>query len=156
MELFAKKEQQPAQQPGQGMPNAQPAQHGLFSSGPAQPQPAHDTTGEISTLTRKLRINEERVMNIRRKMQVIEHNMLLTQKKLVGEVKFINEEMSDIKRQFEDTKSQIRQLNHEIARNAKKEDVEVLERYINMWEPVTFVTRHEVERIIDEKLQKFK
>ena len=33
---------------------------------------------------------------------------------------------------------------------AKKEDVEVLQKYINLWEPVNFATRKEVEKLFSE------
>jgi len=37
---------------------------------------------------------------------------------------------------------------------AKKEQLKVLEKYINLWNPLNFVTTKEVEKIIEEKLKK--
>ena len=37
---------------------------------------------------------------------------------------------------------------------AKTEDVQVLDRYINLWEPANFVTRTEVEKIVDEAINR--
>ena len=37
---------------------------------------------------------------------------------------------------------------------AKKEHVKVLEKYINMWEPVNFVTKKDVEDIVKNMLKK--
>lgn len=108
---------------------------------------------DVNSLTRRIRINEERSVNVRNKLQTIEHNMLINHKRLLGEIKFINEEISDIKREFSELKQKVLSFARELQESAKKEDIQVLERYINMWEPINFVTRHEVEKIIDEKLQ---
>jgi len=153
MELFTKKDEGQANN-AQAQPNSG---LNLFSK-PNAPQvsPATYQSADMSQFTRKLRINEERVMNVRRKVQMIEHNMLLSQKKVIGEIKFINQEIAEIKRTCNDLKSHIQQLSHEVEQNARKEDIQVLERYINMWEPVNFVTRKEVERIIEEKMHEMR
>lgn len=43
---------------------------------------------------------------------------------------------------------------------ATKEEVHTLNKYINLWEPVNFVTQNEVEKIIsrmlDDRLRKLK
>jgi hypothetical protein len=107
---------------------------------------------ELTGLMRKFRINEERDMNLRKKLQVIEHNMLLNQKKIISEIKFINSEINDIKLNSENLKTKILQLSHQMESMAKKEDFAVLERYISMWEPIHFISRKEAEKLIDEKL----
>ena len=35
---------------------------------------------------------------------------------------------------------------------AKTDDVKVLENYINLWDPIKFVTKDEVARIVEEAL----
>ncbi|MBI4448282.1 hypothetical protein HY643_04840, partial [Candidatus Woesearchaeota archaeon] len=39
---------------------------------------------------------------------------------------------------------------------AKKENVKVLEKYINLWNPLNFVTREEAKRIAKEVLEEKK
>ena len=39
---------------------------------------------------------------------------------------------------------------------AKKNDIKVLEKYINLWNPLDFVTEEEVEMIVEKKLNKLK
>ena len=156
MDLFNKK--------GGQVNNTQPNEEGtggqgfgsLLSSDKGGQQGAVSTDSvakDVNSLTRRIRINEERSVNVRNKLQTIEHNMLINHKRLLGEIKFINEEISDIKREFSELKQKVLSFARELQESAKKEDIQVLERYINMWEPINFVTRHEVEKIIDEKLQ---
>lgn len=145
---------------GKANPNAQPAgpnQPAALSglvAGKDQRQADHgvDPAKELNSISRKMRINEERVVALRKKLQVIEHNMLAYQKKFLSEIKFINTEISDMKRDFDDLKQKLLGFGRELQESAKREDFQVLEKYINMWEPVNFVTRKEVEKIIDGKL----
>jgi len=148
MELFKKKE--PSQDPQNtqktgGMGN-------LFASKAPAAAPAQQPTQDMNAIVRRLRINEERAMNIRKKTQMIEHNMIINQKKLLNEIKFINDEISEMKRDFEELKSYVKSFSRDMQGSARKEDVQVLERYINMWQPVNFVTRKEAERLINEIL----
>ena len=128
-------------------PNNQAPQKGK----PQTVDPAH-ISKEIIGQSRKIRINEERALALRKKIQVIEHNMLITQKRFLSEVKFINEEISDMKREFDDIKNKLLEFARELQRSAKKDELMVLEKYINMWEPINFVTRNELQKILDERL----
>ena len=121
--------------------------------GKKQPLQQNDYSKDISSLSRRARINEERALELRKKVQMLEHNMLTNHKKLLNEVKFINDELSELKRGFNDIKEKIVGFARELGEGAKKEDLQVLERYINMWEPVNFVTRKEVEKIVESKLR---
>jgi hypothetical protein len=157
MELFKKKDSGAVNNPASSQPQ-KPAggMGGFFSSTkPAQPPQVNGATSQptdMNMLVRRLRINEERAMNIRKKAQMIEHNMIINHRKLLGEIKFINDEVSEMKRDFEELKAYVKNFSRELQECAKKEDVQVLERYINMWQPVNFVTRREVERLINEIL----
>ena len=39
---------------------------------------------------------------------------------------------------------------------SKSEDLTVLKKYIDLWDPVRFVTQNEVEKIIEEKIEEMK
>ena len=139
--------------PGQQSSPAKPIGN-LGPPGSKPPAGALNVEKDLNEMARKLRLNEERTIGLRKKIQMIEHNLIMGHKKFLSEIKFINQEISDMKREFDDLKSKILDFARELQNCAKKEDVQVLERYVNMWEPVNFVSRNEVEKIIDEKLNK--
>ena len=112
----------------------------------------NDIGRDVMELSRKSRISEERVLSLRKKLQMIEHNMLANQKRLLAEIKYINEEVMEIKRSMEDFKGKMLTFARELQESAKREDLAVLEKYINLWDPMNFISRREVDRIIDEKL----
>ena len=56
--------------------------------------------------------------------------------------------------EIEDLKEKLSILGEENKLGATKEEVGVLQKYVNYWEPLNFVTRKEIDKIIDEKLGK--
>lgn len=128
---------------------------GLFAKKP-EPTQAIDLSGELASLTTRLRIAEERYTNLRRKLQFIEQNMLDSNKKTKTDIKTIELDIKEIRKEIAESKDALRHLIDELNKFAKLEDIKVLQKYIEMWEPVKFVTQGEVQKIINETLQKQK
>ena len=133
----------------------QPAQHkGLFhKNAPAQPD-FKALTEDIGNLGRRLRILEESITNIRGALQVTEQNMLGKNKVFATEIRTLTSDMGDIKTEISEIKEKILELVNELKETAKRDEVKILEKYINFWNPVKFVTQNEVESIVKEILKK--
>lgn len=151
MELFANKKEGVQGSQNNISPNSQNQKNQNSNNGVVDPN--NELTKQITMLSRKIRINEERSMNLRKKTQMIEHNILSNHKKVLTEMRFMNEEIADLKKEIIGLKTKLATFAHELSETAKKEDFSVLERYINLWEPVNFVTRNEVERVIKDILE---
>jgi len=108
----------------------------------------------LNTLTRGSRILEERYDNLRKKTQMIEQNILTENKKIYSEIKTFEMELNELKREVADINEKIIMIISELKDSAKKEDINVVEKYLSMWEPLNFITRQEAERIIKEELDK--
>lgn len=113
-------------------------------------------TEEIRNLSRRLRIIEERYTNLRTKQQVIEQNMLSRHKQVTTEIKTTNSDMHELKTEITEIKDRLLLIIKELRECAKKEEVKVLEKYINLWDPVNFITRNEIEGIVREIVDKIK
>jgi len=109
----------------------------------------------VNSLNRRLRVLEERHSQIQRKTGVIEDNMLNNNKKISDDVKNISLEIKDLKRGIGEIKDSIKMLVKELQSRAKKEDVDVIQKYLDLWNPTNFVTNRELDkavtRIISEK-----
>ncbi len=108
----------------------------------------------LNTLTRGSRILEERYDNLRKKTQMIEQNILTENKKIYAEIKTFEMELTELKREIADINEKITMIISELKDSAKKEDMNVVEKYISMWEPLNFITRQEAERMINEAVKK--
>lgn len=134
-----------------------PAKGGVFHKSPVQALPdASLITGELNDITRRLKVLEERYINLRRKTQVTDQNMLEHNKRITTELKLFGSELTDLKKDIFDIKSTIRKIITELQMAAKKEDVAILQKYINLWQPMNFVTQKEVESIIRDILEEKK
>lgn len=111
-----------------------------------------ELTKELNNVSTRLKIIEERYINIRKKMQVIEQDMLNDNKKTNKEIHANVEGIKEINGTIEELKSKLRIIVKELKLCAKSDDVQMLQKYISYWEPVDFITRHEMERVIEEEI----
>ena len=107
---------------------------------------------DLESINRRLRILEERYTNLRHKTQLTDQNMIHNNQKFHRMLELNNEEISEVKHEINEIKNKLSILIKELKLLAKKEDVDVLKKYVDMWEPVEFVTINQVERIVDEIL----
>lgn len=139
------------------LPPPPPKKHeGMLKFG-GQQQEAPDLGGmttDINTLSRRLRLLEEGFTNIRRFFQVTEENMIAKNKHFSAEIKTVSSDISEIRKEVQELKDKLLLVIREFQTVARKEEVKVLEKYINMWNPIKFVTQNEVGEIINEVLEK--
>lgn len=129
--------------------------HGTGKQPPGQEaQAVQETAADIGGIENRLRLLEEHSNNLRSKVQLTDQNILKNQKRFMEELKTVNNEITEIKRGMSDIKEKLKIIVKELQGCSKKEDVDVLQKYINMWEPVNFVTRNELQKILDEYLNK--
>lgn len=113
-------------------------------------------TEEIRNLSRRIRMLEERYTNLRTKEEVIEQNMLSRHKQLTTEIKTTNSDMHELKTEITEIRDRLLLIIKELNECAKKEEVKVLEKYINLWNPIGFVTRNEIEDVVKDIVNKIK
>ena len=101
----------------------------------------------------KLRILESRYSLMRDRMLIINQNMNDQYRKLNSEIKLINDDLKEIKRDLNDLKEINRHVISELQTFARKDNLKVLEKYINFWNPLNFTTEEDVEKLIEEKLK---
>ncbi|MBI2142975.1 hypothetical protein HYU20_01385 [Candidatus Woesearchaeota archaeon] len=116
----------------------------------AAPSQLSQSIGEIE---RRLRSLEEKYSNLERRSQVTEENMLSSNRKMKAEIKLGSEEISELKAQLAEVNEKIKALVREFQGFARAEDVDVIRKYLNLIEPLGFVTQNEVERIVRQKVE---
>ena len=125
----------------------------LFKSSPKKEISSPNYSPDIISLGRRVRILEEKHISTRNKIELIEQNMLNRHKNISTEVKTIDSDIMEIKRDVSEIKDRLLMLIKEFQMTAKQEEVAVLKKYIDMWEPIRFVTRNEVRDIIKEVIE---
>lgn len=107
----------------------------------------------ISDLNRRLRVLEERHSTIRKKMQVTEQNMLLIQRKLVNEIKTTDSEVLQLEKSASNIQDKIKQIQNELSNFSPSEDLKIISRYLDFWQPVGFITKREAEKLVRDIIE---
>lgn len=120
---------------------------------PKQPIEApSDTNEQLNLLRARQRVGEERYSELRKKLLLIENNMLANQKRALSDVKSLQTELNELKRTIQSAEDKIITIIKELRLTARREDIDVMKRYLELWDPVRFVSVDQVEKIIAEKL----
>ncbi len=127
-----------------------------FGMGRKDAQAAADSSSlnrNIGEIERRLRALEEKYSNLERRSQVTEENMLSGNRKMKTEIKMNSEELSELKAQIADANEKIKAVVRELQGFARTEDVDVIRKYLNLLEPLGFVTQSEVDRIVKQAVE---
>jgi len=124
---------------------------GFFTHKKPQPEMS-PISKELESTINRLRVLEERYTNLQTELRVTEENMINRGKRLTTDIKTLTLDINELKKEINEIKDKILMIIKELQGCAKKEEIKVLQRYIEMWQPMNFVTHKEVEDIINEKL----
>ena len=107
----------------------------------------------VIELTNRLRVLESKQSLFSERLLVVNQNMIEEYKRLMKELKAIDLEIKDVKKDLNNIKNILKHLTEEASTFAKKDSLRVLEKYINLWNPLNFVTEKDVENIIKRTLE---
>lgn len=132
-------------------PNQEPKK-GIFGGrDESSPNVVSDIAGQVNNVSRTLKTLEDKYTTLRKKAQVTEQNMIVNDKKMIVDLKVANSEILELKTELNDLREKLTLLIKELKMTATKEEVKVMEKYIAYWEPLNFVTRDELNKILSER-----
>jgi predicted nucleic acid-binding protein len=99
----------------------------------------------LNNVSLRLKVLEERYTNLRKKTQLTDQNLLDFEQNLREELHAVALDILEMKRMFSEIKEKLELLASEMKDAAKASDLKVLQRYLDMWQPMDFVTREELE-----------
>lgn len=100
-----------------------------------------DTSSRVRAIEGKYNLLRDRVL-------LVNQNMVEEWKKTTNELHLLNDEIKDVKVDLFRIKETLKHVLKELELYARKEDVKVLEKYINLWNPMKFVTESDVQKLI--------
>jgi hypothetical protein len=99
---------------------------------------------------------EERHNDLTRKVQLIDKNLLDERTRFSKEIKVINSDILGLKRELHDLSTNVDLIISELKTCARKDELDALSKYIDLWEPLNFVSRNEVNKIVKEEIENAK
>lgn len=116
--------------------------------------PAHELSNLMADIASGIKILEDRYSNLRKKTQLTDQSLLDAQREFEKERKIVNDELMEMKVELADIKNDLKTMNDELDGAARGGDVRVLEKYLDLWQPMHFITRKQAEKIINDEIKK--
>src|SRR3989344_1931310 len=112
-----------------------------------------DSSYILNEVVTRLRSLESKYNVITEKTLMVNKNMIDEYKLVSRHLKAIESELKELKLEINKIKEVVRDVAKETENYARKENVKVLEKYINLIDPLKFATEEDVKRIIEEVIK---
>ncbi len=107
---------------------------------------------DLSRLYVWLKGLEGKVNNLTREVNVLKNDYSKKGLQLKKDIKALSGELLELQHQRDSMLQRTDLIIKELKQTAGMEDVAVLKKYVEYWNPLNFVTQRDVERIVDAKL----
>ncbi len=111
---------------------------------------------QLGELLSQLRLLEERYANLRREHQLISKNMIDNHQAIRKYQRRLSDDILDLKQKFSDLRSQVNLMLVELRGSARIDELKTVEHYVDLWQPLSFITREEAEKLVKEAFEKRK
>jgi len=118
---------------------------------PPQVSEAQDPMFLLNEVNSRTRILENKYSLMGERLLIINQNMIEEYKRSSKELQTITKDISNLKKDLEEIKNTLRHIVQEMSTFAKKENVKTIEKYINILNPLNFVTEEQVLKLLKEK-----
>lgn len=114
----------------------------------ADGQQGQDLAFVLNDLNVRIRVLENKYSLFGERLLIINQNMIEEYKKLIRNIKTAEEDIKDVKKDLFNVKEIVSGMTKELTLFARKDSLQVLEKYINLWNPMNFVTEKDVINLI--------
>ncbi len=117
---------------------------------PVRPAIDPQLAAELANINRRVRIVEDQLATLRSHIDMLDSNLVEKHKSNIDDIKEMQASIREVKVAIKDNKEMFDRIINRLNDFASKENVKVLERYINFWNPLHYVTKRVVEDLIKE------
>ncbi len=110
----------------------------------------HRVSKRVNAVADRLGVVEERLANLRRKEGLTEQSLLDFEREARSELRALTSRLTELSRAITELKEAVGAMRSELEGVVKKPDFLVLQHYLDLWEPVRFVTRDEARLLLEE------
>ena len=107
-----------------------------------------------SNPSERLRVLESEYSLTRDRISILNQAFLESYKKLSQELRLLHQEIHNLKSEISELKLTNNHLIQEIPHLAKKDQVKILEKYINLWNPLHFATQSDLQEMLKQIKQR--
>ncbi|MEK6941023.1 MAG: hypothetical protein AABW49_03935 [Nanoarchaeota archaeon] len=117
-------------------------------------QPTSDPGYILNEVISRVRGLESKQTLMSERVLVINKNMIIEYKQLTQQLHIMNSELRDIKIEMLRVKEAMQDMIKETKQFARKDKLKLLEKYVDLWNPMRFVTEEDVKNIVRDEVGK--
>ncbi|HLC74097.1 MAG TPA: hypothetical protein VJH20_05690 [Candidatus Nanoarchaeia archaeon] len=102
-----------------------------------------DFNSKLKSLESKYNLSRDRLF-------VINQNMIDQYKITSSELRFVKDELKNMKTDINAVKEALTEISRELSKFVKKEEVKVIEKYVSLWDPLKFVTEDQLKEYLNK------
>jgi len=114
---------------------------------PIAAAPALDTA-KLYSLVKALEI---KINNLNREFNLVKNDLMKRSSDTKKNIKNFDKELLDLRHKQEENIRKTDLIIKELKQTAGREEVQVLKKYIEFWNPVNFVTQKDLDRLFEQK-----
>ncbi len=95
---------------------------------------------------------EGKINSLVREVDLVKNDLIRKNSSLGKEVKALNDEVLELKRQQNQFAQKMDLIIKELKQTAGNEEVQVIKKYVELWNPLSFVTQRDLERTVDARV----
>ena len=95
---------------------------------------------------------ESKVNNLVREMDLLKNNTVKKTEDMRKELKMMNDELLSVKSEQQKNQEKMDLVIKELKQTAGIEEMMVLKKYVDLWNPLTFVTQRDLDRALNTKI----
>ena len=108
----------------------------------------------LTDFATKLKDIEEKLNLLKERLLLVNRTFLKERERFDSEIFALKESVRLVKDDLEKIREGLEHIIKESAGFARREELNLLQRYMRLWEPLKFVKEEEVKSMIDETLKK--
>ncbi|RME52680.1 hypothetical protein D6783_04065 [Candidatus Woesearchaeota archaeon] len=104
----------------------------------------------VNNVASRLRVMEDRYGNLRSKLELSDKGLLDFERETSAHVKALRAQLEALRKEVAEATGKIERMVKELENTVKASDFQVIEKYVDAWQPLEFVTRRELASLLEE------
>ncbi len=117
------------------------------------PRQAGMLSAMLSQFSTRINDIEERQNIINEKLAVLSQTMLGNNQRLTKEMAMLSDDMASLKQDMDKIRDTAQILLEQSADYARKQELQVLDKYMKSWEPMHYATLDDVKKMLNSALK---
>jgi len=100
---------------------------------------------QIADVAGRIKVVEERIDTLRSHLELLDGTLVEKHKASTSEIRDLQDSLRSMRADIDEIKEFSERIAKRLEALASKEEVKVLERYIDAWQPLNYITRSELK-----------